>query len=1203
MKKPSIPFYFSTGLGRHLAGLLPALLMVAGLVTAPIGAWAQLELNNTAPKTENFDVLGTSATATVPAYIKLSGEAAPTYGSAANYSATSVASNGGTNTTHGISTGGTYNFLSVAGSTDRALGFLNSGSFGTPRSIMLAVSNTTGATIQDLQVQFNLEKYRSGTREYNWTFYTSPDGATWTAQNAGAQNYPSDANNTTYSAPPLTIAKTVALTGVNLAKGDTYYLRWSQVGVGGTTSGASNGQASGLDDVTLTPTLAGGGTPTPTTSISTGSVSPTSFCVTSTVGSSVSVAFTSMGTFTGTFRAQLSDATGAFPASATANLIGSGSTSPLAATIPAGTPSGTGYRIRVLNEAPLTLSSNDNGSNLSVTVAPSTNAVTVDPRAAQSFAVNGTGIALTASPTVASSIAWLAGTSATGPFSTTLPSTSATYQPKGTDFSVPGTYYVVAQATSSCGNVVGTSNAVQLVVVAAASAITASTTSLADFGSVPVGSASGAKSFTVGGNGLTGDLTITPAPGFEIRTGQTPFACCVIVLSPKGGSIADTQIDVRFAPQLAQVYTGKLTVASPGLTGQEVAVSGTGTLATYPATVSTVAPAAITTTTATSGGTVLDNGGSLVTAYGVAYGLDSEPIITGAHTTDGSGQGAFTSSLTGLRPGLLYYVRAYATNAQGTSYGEQLSFTTVAVPLAAEPTTSSTLTASAQRPTRVLLTFTGGTGAKHLVLAHLNGLVNQDPADATTYTASSTFGQGSVLGPDADNYVVFAGVGDTVTIFGLRPNTPYSFAVYDYNDDNTAYAENYRTSDPGVLSLTTPALPPTVLLLENFVYAANTPLTANNWTAHSGAGTKPFTVTSGSLAYPGYGAFTGNATAFTGNGEDVNRHFATIYARTPVYVSFLVSVQDASAGGDYFLHLGSTAFPTSSYRGRLFARKVAGALQFGVAGSGTAVYATTSYAFNTTYLLVLRYTFDETGNETALFVNPTPSSALPTTPEVSAPEAAGTSATDIGTLALRQSTTTPTLALDGIVVATDFPLAAGTPLPVSLTQFTAQLSGRTVQLSWQTASEVNSDHFVVERSLDGHTFTTLQTLPAAGNSSVVRTYTALDAQAGATGVPILYYRLRSVDQNGTSAYSAVQAVALTPAGAGLALFPNPAKSGTTLLGAGAGSQVQVFDAIGRIVTTATADAAGKAELTLPTGLASGVYVVRTGSQAIRLLVN
>jgi hypothetical protein len=71
---------------------------------------------------------------------------------------------------------------------------------------------------------------------------------------------------------------------------------------------------------------------------------------------------------------------------------------------------------------------------------------------------------------------------------------------------------------------------------------------------------------------------------------------------------------------------------------------------------------------------------------------------------------------------------------------------------------------------------------------------------------------------------------------------------------------------------------------------------------------------------------------------------------------------------------------------------------------------------------------------------------------------------------------------------------------------------------------------------------------------------------------------------------------------GLALFPNPTTGAATLLGAQPGTGVTVFDAVGRQVLAATADATGTAALVLPAGLATGVYVVRTGSKALRLTV-
>ena len=79
---------------------------------------------------------------------------------------------------------------------------------------------------------------------------------------------------------------------------------------------------------------------------------------------------------------------------------------------------------------------------------------------------------------------------------------------------------------------------------------------------------------------------------------------------------------------------------------------------------------------ATCGGIVNYDGGTAVTAYGVCWSITQNPTVSGYHTTDGSGTGSFTSNLTGLSPNTTYYVRAYATNAAGTAYGQQQSFST-----------------------------------------------------------------------------------------------------------------------------------------------------------------------------------------------------------------------------------------------------------------------------------------------------------------------------------------------------------------------------------------------------------------------------------------------------------------------------------------------------------------------------------------------
>ena len=89
----------------------------------------------------------------------------------------------------------------------------------------------------------------------------------------------------------------------------------------------------------------------------------------------------------------------------------------------------------------------------------------------------------------------------------------------------------------------------------------------------------------------------------------------------------------------------------------------------------------ITDTSAGCGGNVTDEGNAAVTARGVCWNTTGAPTTADSHTTNGSGLGSFTSSITALTSGgQTYYVRAYATNTDVTGYGEQKVFATLMTP-------------------------------------------------------------------------------------------------------------------------------------------------------------------------------------------------------------------------------------------------------------------------------------------------------------------------------------------------------------------------------------------------------------------------------------------------------------------------------------------------------------------------------------------
>jgi hypothetical protein len=175
------------------------------------------------------------------------------------------------------------------------------------------------------------------------------------------------------------------------------------------------------------------------------------------------------------------------------------------------------------------------------------------------------------------------------------------------------------------------------------------------------------------------------------------------------------------------------------------------------------------------------------------------------------------------------------------------------------------------------------------------------------------------------------------------------------------------------------------------------------------------------------------------------------------------------------------------------------------------------------------------------------------------------------------------------------------PLPVELVSFTAEALGADALLKWATASEKNNDRFEVEASADGRSFRRIGQVPGHGSSTQPHAYQFTDAAIARYGAGVVYYRLRQVDADGTASYSPVRPVSVRQL-AGLALFPNPTTQMATLTGAVPGTPVTVLDAVGRLVLRVMATSAGTATLELPAELAAGVYVVRTGQQALRLTV-
>ena len=249
----------------------------------------------------------------------------------------------------------------------------------------------------------------------------------------------------------------------------------------------------------------------------------------------------------------------------------------------------------------------------------------------------------------------------------------------------PGvTYYYHAYATNAGGTAYGTQQS--FTTIALTPVITV--TPLTAFGNICINTTAGPNSFTINGTNLTAaNINVGPLTAYTFSTTAGGTYTASLSLTQPGGTYSQ-QIFVIFSPVAVQSYNGNIPVTGGGAPATSVAASGAGV--NTAASVTSGAASAITQTSATVAGTIPSIGCSAVTVYGIEYStINGFPNGTGTAVASANLTGVnFSSNLTGLTPATTYYYHAYATNAGGTSYGVQLSFTTSAPVLTATPLTA-----------------------------------------------------------------------------------------------------------------------------------------------------------------------------------------------------------------------------------------------------------------------------------------------------------------------------------------------------------------------------------------------------------------------------------------------------------------------------------------------------------------------------------
>lgn len=432
-------------------------------------------------------------------------------------------------------------------------------------------------------------------------------------------------------------------------------------------------------------------------------------------------------------------------------------------------------------------------------------------------------------------------------------------------------YYVRAFATNNSGTAYGDTR--EFTTSSAGNLATISTSAVTNIT---------ANAATSGGNITnTGGSAITER-GIVFATSQNPTTNDTKVVGP-AGQTGTFSVNMTGLNPGTTYYVRAYAINSSGTAyGNQVQFTTTGGSGSLP-TVTTAAATNITINSARSGGEVTADGGSPVSARGVCFATTPNPTIANGVVNTGSGLGSFVSNITGLNPGTTYYVRAFATNTNGTAYGNQITFTTQGSGI-----TVPTLTTTA---VSMITSNTARSGGS---------ISSNGGADVTE--------RGVVLSttpnPTTNNIKIDAGstgIGSfIVNITNLNPNTTYFIRAYAINSAGTGYGNEltFTTTGGSVPTLTTNTI--TGITTNSAVSGGN--ITADGGSPVTARGVCFSTTPNPTLADnvvnsgSGTGSFTSNLTGLQPSTLYYVRAFAT-NANGTAYGNQLTFTTNTPAGG------------------------------------------------------------------------------------------------------------------------------------------------------------------------------------------------------------------------------------------------------------------------------------------------------------------
>lgn len=584
---------------------------------------------------------------------------------------------------------------------------------------------------------------------------------------------------------------------------------------------------------------------------------------------------------------------------------------------------------------------------------------------------------------------------------------------------------------------------------------------------------------TAAWNGLNGGSVDTQAEAeASAPTGDATLSTSNPPPYPDGGSYCNTQ---NSNPKL---YIQTSSNAANGVNQLALAIqTGTATEVTIGYDLEMINPG-----TGRSMGIVLQyrmgNSGSWTSV------ASSAVVYSGASSNGGDSDTAgdidtYGFTVTGLSQNTDYQFRfaVWRFGASGNSVGvafDNISFTGNTVTACVAPANQPTVLFLSPNIISMEVAFTAATGSPaadgYLVLRSTTPDPACMPTDGITYTVGSSLG---------DCTVVSAGTLTNLKDSGLQPATMYYYRIFAYNNTGNTGCPAYRTSTPLSGNISTFSAPAIVISEVD----ADSP----------GTDQAEFVELQGDPSEP----LDELALVFFSGNDDASYTVVDLDGHQLDVNGFFVVCTNASGATPGVTHVSNCDFdsPVSSN----FIQNGADAV--GLYLGHTADFPNGTPATTTNLLDALVYGTGQ-GDDAGLL--------------------AALGQTGVGQI---NENNNGNSAFESMQRETNWFIVPPTPgvanivLPVSLTRFSGKKLGNGILLAWETASEFQNSHFVLERSIDGAVFTALATLKGAGTTSQALAYSFLDKKPAAG---LHYYRLRQVDFDGKSYLSRMVVVEFYP---------------------------------------------------------------------------